>query len=286
MLAYVESAADADRGGHASYALVARTKNGPLSLKFWNMRNRESFPRAGDFVELRMRSVQEAAAELDRYKSVSLDSTGGKPYHCDLRPLNEEDVPEDVRRRIKKDRGAQKMRALEIIKDGSYWRGEGLQDFLLSFFKKNMEKFTSVPAAKGNHHAYRGGLFIHTAHVFGLCHGLVNNPMMEFDSVDSDVLYMAAWFHDAGKMEVYSMDGDAPAIDSEREDTFGHVLLGDRIFRREAEAAGLDPKFIDRVSHCILSHHQTKEWGAVVEPLTIEANILCRADYISSRMPD
>jgi HD superfamily phosphodiesterase len=35
--------------------------------------------------------------------------------------------------------------------------------------------------------------------------------------VDSDVLYMAAWFHDVGKMEVYKMEGDAPKIDSDME---------------------------------------------------------------------
>ena len=286
MVGYVESAGDSEKGNFKNYSLNVRTQNGALGLKFWNMKNRASFPVAGDFVELRVSNLNEAASELDRYKGLSLDSTGNKPYYCELRPLNEEDVPEEVRKKIKRDRSRQKMSALEVLKNESYWSDGKLHGFLLEFFKKEAERFTSVPAAKGNHHAYRGGLFIHTAHVFSICHGIVNNPMMEFDHVDSDVLYMAAWFHDSGKMEVYSMDGDAPRIDSDRENMFGHVLLGDRIFRREAEAAGLDREFVDRVSHCILSHHQMKEWDAVVEPVTIEAQILCRADFISSRMPD
>lgn len=286
MYGYVESAGDTEKGSFKNYALNVKTIHGSLPVQYWNLRNRDSFPLVGDFVELKIRDLDSAVAELGRYSSLSLDSSGNKPYYCELKPLNEEDVPEDVRKRIKKDRQKQKMCALEILKRDEYWVDKGLHAFLLGFFKKEMDKFTSVPAAVGNHHSYRGGLFIHTAHVFSLCYGMVNNPMKEFDQVDSDVLYMAAWFHDVGKMEVYSMDGDMPKIDSDRENMFGHITLGDRIFRREAEAAGLDPKFIDSVSHCILSHHQMKEWDAVIEPLTIEAHMLCRADYVSSRMPD
>lgn len=280
MFAYVESTSE-DNGSRPCRLLNVKTVNGPLKLRLWGMS--ESFPSTGSFMELRVKDLSGAEDEMAKWFSLSLDTTSNKKINCGFVLLNEEDVPEDVRRRIKKDRQAQKIKALEILKDGSYWKDGSLHPFLIDFFKRNMDKFTSVPAAKENHHAYRGGLFIHTAHVFSLCHGLVNNPMMEFDNIDSDVLYMAAWFHDTGKMEVYSMNGDVPKIDFERESLFGHITLGDRIFRREAEAAGLAPKFIDAVSHCILSHHQSKEWDTVVEPLTIEANILCRADYISSK---
>lgn len=282
MPAYVESAADEG----SCHVLNTKTLNGPLRLRLWNLRNRASFPVAGDFLEVRIENLRGAENELSEWTSLSLDTTSNKVIHCAVVPLNEEDVPEEVRKRIKRDRVRQKMCALEVIKRDEYWKDKSHHAFLLDFFKNNAEKFTTIPAAVGMHHAYKGGLFIHTAHVFSLCHGVVNNPMMEFDCVDSDVLYMAAWFHDVGKMDVYSMDGDVPRIDSDRENMFGHITLGDRIFRREAKRAGLDPKFIDEVSHCILSHHQTKEWGVVVEPITIEAQILCRADYISSRMPD
>lgn len=286
MFAYVESVSDEDKGGRSCHILNTKTINGTVPLRFWDMRNRDSFPVVGDFLELRIEDLYGAEGELGTFSSISLDSTSNKPIRCKFVPINEEDVPEETRKRIKRDRTKQKVRALELLKDESYWSDKNLHLFLMGFFKKNMDKFTSVPAAVGQHHAYRGGLFIHTAHVFSLCHGMVNNPMKEFDCVNSDVLYMAAWFHDTGKMDVYSMDGDVPRIDSERENMFGHITLGDRIFRREAEAAGLDPKFIDSVSHCILSHHDRREWDVVVEPLTIEAQMLCRADFVSSRMPD
>jgi HD superfamily phosphodiesterase len=282
MFAYVESTGD-EGSNRTCHVLNVRTMNGSLKLRLWDMGNKANFPVVGSFLELRVNNLSGAEYELSEWSSLSLDTTSNKKINCGFTPVNEEDIPDDVRKKIKKDRQAQKIKSLEILKDESYWKDKKLHFFLMDFVKKNAEKFTSVPAAKDNHHAYRGGLFIHTAHVFSLCHGLVNNPMMEFDNIDSDVLYMAAWFHDTGKMEVYSMDGDVTKIDSDRENMFGHITLGDRMFRREAEKAGLDNKFIDSVSHCILSHHQTKEWGVVVEPMTIEANILCRADYISSR---
>jgi hypothetical protein len=283
MLAYVESVEDTEG---SNYLLNVKTLNGLLVLRYWNLRNKSSFPVPGDFIEIRIENMAKAEAELQKWSSLSLDSTSNKPFHCSLVPINEEDVPEETRCRIKKDRTKQKVKALELLKDDSCWKDKSLHSFLMGFFKSNMDKFTSVPAAVGHHHAYRGGLFIHTAHVFSLCHGIVNNLMCEFDQVDSDILYTAAWFHDTGKLDVYSMDGEVPIIDSEKESMMGHITLSDRIFRRAAEQFGLPEKFIDRVSHCILSHHDRREWDTVVEPKTIEATILCRADYISSRMPD
>lgn len=282
MLACVESAGE-ETGKRTCHALHVRTVNGPLKLRLWDLGNRSSFPAVGSFLELRIHNLSEAEKELEKWFSLSLDTTSNKTINCGFVPVNEEDVPEDVRKKVKRDIPAQKMKALEILKNDSYWKDKRLHAFLLDFFKRNVEKITIVPAATDNHHAYKGGLFIHTAHVFSKCHGIVNNPMMEFDNIDSDVLYMAAWFHDMGKIEVYSMDGDVTRIDSDRENLFGHITLGDRIFRREAETAGLDPKFIDAVSHCILSHHGNPEWGAVVAPLTIEAIILFHIDFINSR---
>jgi 3'-5' exoribonuclease len=177
---------------------------------------------------------------------------------------------------------------LEMLRDDSCWKDKRKHEFLLGFFKNEAERFTTAPAATDHHHNYKGGLFIHTGDVFSLCKGVVDAPMNALDEgwVNSDVLYMAAWFHDAGKMEVYKMEGDAPKIDSDMERRVGHPTISNQMFTKAAQDFGLSSDFITAVSHCILSHHDRKEWGAVVEPDTIEAKILCRADYISSRKPD
>jgi HD domain len=284
---HVESTFDKEKGSYTNHILRVRTVNGIVDLKYWNLSNRDSFPVAGDFVQLKVLDLAKAAEELDEYRDISLDSTSKyKPFYCRVVLLNEEDVPADVRGKIRKDRSAQRDAAKKMLVDASYWRDRKVHEFLLSFVKEHSEKFATVPAAVGHHHAYRGGLFVHTCEVFCNCVGIVNSPMNEFygEQIDSDALYLAAWLHDMGKIKIYSMEGDQPKIDSEMENRIGHTTLSDRLFL--GSVTGLNEQFVDLVSHCILSHHERPEWGAVVVPSTVEAHILCRADFISSRMPD
>lgn len=288
MFAYVEGAGDRENGSFTNHIVSVRTLNGPLTLKFWDLKNRDMFPVVGKFLRLRVRDVEKATEELVKYKTLSMDSTSKKPYYCDFVELNDEDVPEETRGKIKKDRGPLRSRVAEMLRDASYWKDSRAHEFLISFVAKNTDKFGTAPAALDHHHAYRGGLFIHTGDVFSNCAGLVNSPMGEFhrEQINTDALYLAAWFHDVGKMEIYSMDGDVPKIDSDKDKRIGHIVLSSQIFMRAVEGFGFDDAFVDLVNHCILSHHERKEWGSPVEPATIEAHILCRADFISSRMPD
>lgn len=284
MVAYIESTSDVERGSYKNYLIKARTPNGILNLKFWNMQNKSSFPEKGEFVELKITNLQKAVAELEKYKGLSLDSTNNKPYFCELETIEEEKISEEIRKIIKKDRSKQRIEVLEMIKDDSYWKNKKLHSLLMDFLKKEMNRFTEAPAAVKNHHAYKGGLFIHTGDVVSICKGIVNSSKEEW--IDSDVLYLAAWFHDVGKIEIYSIEEDVPKINSDLEKKIGHAAISNQIFTEIAKEHSLDKEFINEVSHCILSHHDRKEWGALVEPDSIEAMVLCRADLISSKRPD
>lgn len=286
MLAYVEAASERENGKYLNWVLNTRTENGPLELKYWNMQNRDEFPVAGQYLRLTMTDLEKADKELESYGNLSLDSTSrSKPYYCETTPVNEEDVPEEVRKKIKRDRKQQLSLAVKLLEDASLWIDKDIHAFVLDFIKQNAERFTTAPAAVSHHHNYKGGLLVHTSEVFANCVGIAQAPTSE-GKINTDALYLAAWMHDAGKMDVYIMDGDAPRIDSEKERMIGHPTISNQMFREAAKAHGLDPKFMDEVSHCILSHHERRKWGAVVDPETIEAHILCRADFISSRMPD
>ena len=285
MLAYVESAETVEKGSFTTWVLHTRTTSGQLELKFWNMQNKDEFPKAGDFLSLRMTDIEKANEEISKYRNLSLDSTSkNKPYHCQATTINEEDVPEDIRKAIKKDRGAQKTLAAKLLQDPDNWKDKEVHEFLLEFIKNNLERFTTAPAAISHHHNYKGGLIVHSSEVFANCMAVANAPT-NADKINKDALLLAAWLHDAGKMETYSMEEDAPRIDSERENRIGHTIISNQMFI-EASKGRFPKEFTDLVSHCILSHHERREWGAAVEPATIEAHILCRADFISSRMPD
>jgi hypothetical protein len=45
-------------------------------LKYWNLRNKASFPVAGDFVKIKIDELDDATAELVDFGVSSLDSTG------------------------------------------------------------------------------------------------------------------------------------------------------------------------------------------------------------------
>jgi 3'-5' exoribonuclease len=49
---------------------------------------------------------------------------------------------------------------------------------------------------------------------------------------------------------------------------------------------GLDAPCVERLTHAILAHHGRKEWGAPVEPQTVEAWLVHLADLAESRLWD
>ena len=285
MYAYVESAEETQKGSFTTWVLHTKTTNGPIKFKFWNLHDKETLPDAGDFLVVSFTDIDSASQEYSKYKDISLDSNSrNKPHFCSCDFVSEQDVPEATRRKIKKDRKAQVALAAKLLQDTDHWKNKEVHAFLLEFMKENLERFTTAPAAISNHHNYRGGLFVHSSEVFANCVGVANAPTSA-GKVEADALYLAAWLHDAGKMEIYRMEGDSPRIDSDRESMIGHTAISNQMFLEAAK--GRFPKeFVDLVSHCILSHHGRKEWGAPVEPATVEAHILVGCDKISSRMPD
>lgn len=290
MYAHVESVRDSGEGKKASQFVKCRTNNGPLDFKYWKPGMQDRLPAPGDYLKVHVWNMKEAMAEFEKYECLCLDKLYDyKTVHCGVEFISRDDVPEEYRDVIKRDREPQIKFAKKTIVDPSFWTDKRAHEFLSRFMEDNWERFRTAPAALGHHHAFRGGLLVHSCEVFANCHSHLDSPAYKFGSKkpNSDVLYLAAWLHDAGKMDVYSMDGDAPRIDSKKEDLIGHSTISNTMFvRAAADFGGFDGDFVDEVSHCILSHHGRKEWGAVVEPKTLEARLLSTADYQSSRMAD
>jgi len=71
-----------------------------------------------------------------------------------------------------------------------------------SFFKDDsfLEKFRLAPAAKRAHHAYLGGLAVHTLNVLKL----MGNMQSVYNSINLDLLITAGMLHDIGKIYEYS----------------------------------------------------------------------------------
>jgi 3'-5' exoribonuclease len=153
-----------------------------------------------------------------------------------------------------------------------------IRELLQNITTEHADKMRIWPAAQTVHHAYRSGFLEHvlsvarSALVLGTAYG-----------ADKDLLTAGALLHDIGKLEELSYD----RVTSYSRDgnLVGHVTLGAIMLR---QAISTIPAFPDvlraQIEHLIVSHHGHKEFGAPVEPMTIEAMILSAADELDAKV--
>ncbi len=155
-------------------------------------------------------------------------------------------------------------------------------------------RFRRSAAARGYHHARRGGLVEHTAGVMraadALCHA--------YPELNRDLVLTGAFFHDCGKMweNSYSDKGLTMPY-TETGELLGHITLGIEVINktwtglltpeRKAQWAELSPPSEQvrlHLLHLIAAHHGELEFGSPVVPKTPEALVLNHADNIDAKM--
>lgn len=148
-----------------------------------------------------------------------------------------------------------------------------------------MQRFTSAPAAKGNHHAFLGGLLEHSLSMARLAVRLGAHYQSYYPGLlNTDLLIAGCVFHDIGKCFELTY---SRAFDYSDEGQFlGHIVQGVELLT--ALAARVEPALpadmILQLKHLILSHHGKREFGSPVLPKTPEAIVLHEIDMIDSRM--
>jgi 3'-5' exoribonuclease len=156
-----------------------------------------------------------------------------------------------------------------------------LKELLLGLFHDQdfRTRFRTAPGAKALHHAYIGGLLEHTVEVVELCERVAE----VFPELDRDLLMAAAILHDIGKMEELSWTA---AFDyTDEGNLVGHLVLGDRLVQERANGIEGFPKELKlQLSHLILSHHGTGEFGSPKAPMTAEAIALHHAEDLDAKV--
>jgi 3'-5' exoribonuclease len=181
--------------------------------------------------------------------------------------------------------GSRYLKILEFIK---LIQHPELARLVREILEEHSELFARIQAATGMHHAYIGGLSEHVWSVTRVCHGLLKHYSAYYDNlnppIDYDLTMAAAILHDIGKLrelEYHPVEAKFTKLGS----LVGHIVLGRDMVREKARQIGDFPEeTLLLLEHAILAHHGQKEYGAPVEPATIEALILHHADVIDAKI--
>jgi 3'-5' exoribonuclease len=158
------------------------------------------------------------------------------------------------------------------------------------FFEKRRDDFFSWPAATYHHHATHGGLAVHTAEMLSMYLGMMKS-CANFPSLQSDplVVLTGILYHDVGKL-IELGPITSPGY-TRTGSMIGHIGLGLMEFTDDTQriryANGCSmyrSSFYYEVSHVIASHHgENLEWGSMVKPKTMEADVVHQLDLMSCR---
>jgi 3'-5' exoribonuclease len=140
--------------------------------------------------------------------------------------------------------------------------------------------YSTAPAAKHYHQAYRHGLLEHS---LGVAQA-VSAISATFGGIDRDVAVTGALLHDIGKIDAYT--DDLLNIDlTDLGRLHGEIALGYYRIRRAIEdLEGFPTELEWAVLHIILSHHGSLEHGSPVVPCTREATLVHMIDNLGGRL--
>jgi 3'-5' exoribonuclease len=173
---------------------------------------------------------------------------------------------------------------------------------LCSIFDRSefREAFHLAPAAYVHHQNYPGGLLEHTINVTTLALSLAdtyqagNKQGLTYNGntlpIDRDLLVSAGLLHDIGKLETYVLSPLPEVTDANHWQ--GHLSISYALVHHaclpflENPPSDTTHDEVQKLLHCILSHHGVLEYGSPVEPACAEAFILSQADLIDARLAD
>lgn len=158
------------------------------------------------------------------------------------------------------------------------------------FLSQHGPRFRRAAAARGNHHARRGGLLEHTSRMMASALALCG----VYPELNRDLVIAGVLFHDTGKLwETCPPERGFGIVPELRGELLGHLSIGIELVNslwRELSKEGWDqlsPSSEDvrlHILHLVASHHGQLEFGSPVMPKTPEAALLHFVDNIDARM--
>ena len=160
-----------------------------------------------------------------------------------------------------------------------------LADIAAAIYEDNKESLICWSGGTFIHHNYYGGLLYHVYRMMAAAMRMIQ----VYGNLDAELLISGIVLHDIGKLKElnttelgiseYTIDGNL----------FGHLLLGvetinDKVRELEEDGVNLDKERIRLLKHCIASHHEKLEYGAIRMPAIPEAYVISVLDMLDARM--
>jgi len=140
------------------------------------------------------------------------------------------------------------------------------------------EAYSTMSAAKKNHHAYKHGLLEHSLEVVNL-----TLSMSQLNTeINHDILISSALLHDIGKIFELQEVSENVYDYTELSKLISHIAYGSNLIYHHCKMFDVATDLENQIIHCILSHHARLEHGSPVEPKTKEAWVLHNADKTSA----
>jgi len=158
------------------------------------------------------------------------------------------------------------------------------------FLEQYGARFRRSAAARGNHHARRGGLLEHTSRMMESAIALCG----VYPELNRDLVVAGVLFHDTGKLwETCPPERGFGIVPELRGELLGHLSIGIELINTLWRELPKDGWEIHKPSseelrlhllHLVASHHGQLEFGSPVLPKTPEAALLHFVDNIDARM--
>jgi len=152
--------------------------------------------------------------------------------------------------------------------------------YLVQYCLNRYEKrFKEAPAARFYHHAYRGGLLEHTLNVTKA----VSKVAPLYPRINISLVVAGAVLHDIGKIIELGLK-KIPEYSIQGKLTGHSVMSRDLIIDTARDLKWDYPDVMIQLTHIILSHHGSLEFGASVLPKTREAILVNFFDDMDAKL--
>lgn len=138
-----------------------------------------------------------------------------------------------------------------------------------------MKTYLKFPRLQELDHNYIGGLMLHTMECLEFARAIF--PVIPVE-INHELVIAGCITHDLGKMFEYDIDMESGVVlvnEKFIDEWISHIHWGFSWAHQNG---------FSELAHIIASHHGIKDYGALVEPATREADFFHELDMLSSRL--